>query len=146
MQSFPESTPFHLSPVQQSNPLQSTITPESTPFHADVLIGHRHASLPLEFNRFSRFSWNRNAWRTEPSKRLRDRLATSHFTPVHSFLFFCKVLSNLTRLLYSTLPLALSLFLTQPTPERGGGGEREEKICIFFLPSPSPLSFFRPRT
>ena len=28
--------------------------------------------------------------------------------------------------------------------ERGGGGEREESI--FFLPSPSPLSFFRPRT
>ena len=29
--------------------------------------------------------------------------------------------------------------------ERGGGGEREEK-SIFFLPSLSPLSFFRPRT
>ena len=27
--------------------------------------------------------------------------------------------------------------------ERGGGGEREEK-SIFFLPYPSPLSFFRP--
>ena len=31
--------------------------------------------------------------------------------------------------------------------ERGGGGEREKKKRrIFFLPFPSPLSFFRPRT
>ena len=38
-------------PPLSSPAVQSTITPESTPSHADVLIGPRHVSLPLEFNR-----------------------------------------------------------------------------------------------